>query len=67
MAFLRSLKVKDLRLSPGDASALDVIKDVFKLPRGICSLEVVESSVALEGGSVVQKIVGREVGKAHTS
>ena len=52
VAFLRSLKVKDLRLLESDVSALDIIEDMFKVRKGACSLELVKSCFALHWGFV---------------
>lgn len=63
VAFLRSLKLKDLRLLVrDDASPLDVIEDGFKLPKVACSLEAVESWFALQSGFVLP-----EGGQENTS
>lgn len=51
-AFLRSLKLKSLTLLEADISLLDDTKILFKVPKGVCWLEEVESLFALLGGFV---------------
>jgi len=36
-----------------DVSDLDVVEDVFKEGKGVCSVELVNSSIVLHGGCVI--------------